>query len=184
MRPQRRSVGRMYETPDELAALQELLDRSHAGATDHLRDIINDERRLTAQDLVALLTGMKVISVATVTAQGHPRISAMDGHFLHASWSFSTSGTAAKARHMHVRPDVSVAHVDHEELAVFSHGRVEEMKEQDDDWAETLDHWTNHYGSSPLSWGERIVLYRYRPHWMVGYAWKREELLRRRGISS
>lgn len=174
----------MHETPDEMAALQELLDRSHAGATDHLRDIINDERRLTARDLVALLTGMKVISVATVTAQGHPRISAMDGHFLHASWSFSTSGTAAKARHMHVRPDVSVAHVDHEELAVFSHGRVEEMQEQDADWAETLDHWTNHYGSSPLSWGERIVLYRYRPHWMVGYAWKREELLRRRGISS
>jgi general stress protein 26 len=173
----------MYETAEEIAALQELLDRSHAGATDHLRDIINDERRLTAQDLVALLTGMKVISVATVTAQGHPRISAMDGHFLHGSWSFSTSATAAKARHMHVRPEVSVAHVDHEELAVFSHGRVEEMAESDADWAETLDHWTRHYGSSPLSWGERIVLYRYRPHWMVGYAWKREELLRRRGIT-
>jgi len=174
----------MKETPEEIATLQDLLDRSHATATEHLRSIINDERRLTAPDIVALLTGMKVISVATVTAQGHPRISAMDGHFLHASWSFSTSGTAAKARHMHVRPDVSVAHVDHEELAVFSHGRVEEMQEQDADWAETLDHWTNHYGSSPLSWGERIVLYRYRPHWMVGYAWKREELLRRRGISS
>jgi general stress protein 26 len=174
----------MYETPEELTALQDLLDRSHAGATAHLRDIINDERRLTAEDLVALLTGMRVISVATVTAQGHPRISAMDGHFLHASWSFSTSGTAAKARHMHMRPEVSVAHVDHEELAVFSHGRVEEMEEQDPDWAETVDHWTSHYGSSPLSWGERIVLYRYRPHWMVGYAWKREELLRRRGITS
>ena len=173
----------MLETDDELRRLQDLLDRSHAGATEHLREIISDERRLTAEDLVALLTGMKVISVATVTAQGHPRISAMDGHFLHGTWSFSTSGEAAKARHMHVRPDVSVAHVDHEELAVFSHGRVEEMADTDPDWTEILDHWTNHYGSSPLSWGERIVLYRYRPHWMVGYAWKREELLRRRGIS-
>jgi general stress protein 26 len=173
----------MYETAEQLSALQDLLDRSHGQATDHLRDIINDERRLTATDLVALLTGMKVISVATVTAHGHPRISAMDGHFLHGTWSFSTSGTAAKARHMHARPDVSVAHVDHEELAVFSHGRVEEMAESDPDWAATLDHWTSHYGSSPLSWGERIVLYRYRPHWMVGYAWKREELLRRRGLS-
>ena len=36
---------------------------------------------------------------------------------------------------MHVRPDVSVAHVDHEEMAVFSHGRVEEMAESDADWA-------------------------------------------------
>lgn len=173
----------MYETAEEIAALQELLDRSHAQATSHLRDIINDQRRLTANDLVALLTGMKVISVATVTAKGHPRISAMDGHFLHGSWSFSTSGTAAKARHMHARPDVSVAHIDGEELAVFSHGRVEEMAESDPDWEETLDHWTRYYQSSPLTWAERIVLYRYRPHWMVGYAFQREEVLRKRGIS-
>ena len=173
----------MLETDAELDRLQELLDRSHASATDHLRDIINEERTLTARDLAALLTGMRVISVATVTAQGHPRISAMDGHFLHGTWSFSTSATAAKARHMHARPDVSVAHVDGEQLAVFSHGRVEEMAETDADWEETLDHWTRHYGSSPLTWGERIVLYRYRPHWMVGYAWKREELLRARGVT-
>ncbi len=173
----------MLETAEELTALQDLLDRSHAGSTEHLRGIINDDRTLTAEDLVALLTGMKVISVATVTAGGHPRISAMDGHFLHATWSFSTSGTAAKAVHMHARPDVSVAHVDHEELAVFSHGRVEEMAESDPDWDETLAHWTDHYGSSPLSWGDKIVLYRYHPHWMVGYAWKREEVLRKRGVT-
>ena len=35
----------MLETAEELTALQELLDRSHAGATDHLRGIIHDERR-------------------------------------------------------------------------------------------------------------------------------------------
>jgi general stress protein 26 len=174
----------MKETPDEVAALQDLLDRSHRGATDHLRDIISDDRRLTARDIIALLTGMKVISVATVTATGQPRISAMDGHFLHGTWSFSTSGTAAKARHMRARPDVSVAHVDGEELAVFSHGRVEEMAPADEDWDETLTHWTDHYGSSPLSWGEDIRFYRYHPHWMVGYAWKRDELLRKRGIAT
>lgn len=176
-------MAAMLETPEELDALQDLLDRSHAVSTKHLRSIIDEDRRLSARDIVALLTGMRVISVATVTAQGHPRISAMDGHFLHSTWSFSTSGTAAKARHMRARPDVSVAHVDNEELAVFSHGRVEEMAEGDPDWDETLGHWTAHYGSSPLSWGEHIVFYRYRPHWMVGYAWKRAELLARRGIA-
>ena len=114
----------MYETESEVAALQELLDRSHAGATDHLQSIIDDDRRLTADDLVALLTGMKVLAVATVTAGGEPRISALDGHFLHGTWSFSTSGTAAKARHLAARPQASVAHVDGEEMAVFSHGQA------------------------------------------------------------
>ena len=108
----------------------------------------------------------------------------MDGHFLHGTWSFSTSGTAAKARHMRARPHVSVAHVDNEELAVFSHGRVEELHADDADYDETLRHWTAHYGSSPLEWGDDIRLYRYLPHWMVGYAWKRDELLAKRGIAS
>jgi hypothetical protein len=83
---------------------------------------------------------------------------------------------------MQARPAVSVAHVDGEELAVFSHGRVERMAESDPDWAQTLGHWTDHYGSSPLSWGPEVCLYRYRPHWMVGYAFNRLEVLRKRGL--
>jgi hypothetical protein len=172
----------MYETDDELRELQALLDRSLAASTDHLKGIIHGNRVLSADDLVALLTGMKVITVATVTSQGHPRISAMDGHFLHGTWSFSTGGQAAKARHMRACPEVSVAHVDNEELAVFSHGRVTELGPDDAGRAETLDHWTRHYGSSPLEWGDDIRLYAYAPHWMVGYAFDRDELMRARGI--
>ncbi|GAB1689016.1 pyridoxamine 5'-phosphate oxidase family protein [Krasilnikovia sp. M28-CT-15] len=173
----------MMETADELADLQRLLDASHTTSTEHLRGIIDADRRLTAHDLAALLTGMRVLSVATVTAAGEPRISALDGHFLHATWTFSTSATAAKARHLQARPAVSVAHIDGEEMAVFSHGRVEVMSPQDPRWGETIDHWTAHYGSSPLSWGDEIRMYRLRPHWMVGYAFKRTELLASRGIT-
>lgn len=172
----------MLETEAEMAALQRLLDASHAGSTEHLREIINDDRTLSARTVVALLTGMKVLAVATVTAQGEPRISALDGHFLHGTWTFSTSGAAAKARHMHARPSVSVAHVEGEELAVFSHGVVERMRESDPDWTETIAHWTAHYGSSPLEWSDDPCIYRLRAHWMVSYAWKRAELLASRGI--
>ncbi len=174
----------MLETDDDVRALQELLDRSHGSSTEHLRSIIDDEHRLRARDLVALLTGMKVLSVATVTAHGEPRISALDGHFLHATWTFSTSGTAAKAKHLETRPAVSVAHVDNEELAVFAHGNAELLRPGEPGWDETLGHWTAHYGSSPLDWGDDIRLYRLRPHWMVGYAWKRAELLQQRGITT
>jgi hypothetical protein len=175
----------MYETEAEIEALQRLLDASYGEATDHLRGIIGDDRRLTARDLVGLLTGMKVITVATVTARGEPRISALDGHFLHGTWSFGTSATAAKARHMAARPAVSVAHVDGEQLAVFSHGRVERMQPADADWAPMLEHWTAHYGSSPLEWGDGpddIAMYRYSPTWRVGYAADRSELLAARGV--
>src|SRR3954452_16357570 len=114
----------MFENPEELARRQALLDVSHGRATDHLRGIIHDDRTLSATHVAGLLTGMKVITAATVTAGGEPRISAMDAHYLHGPWTFSPSRSSAKARHLAQRPAVSVAHVDGEALAVFSHGPV------------------------------------------------------------
>jgi hypothetical protein len=170
----------MFETPEELARLQALLDGSHARATEHLRGIIHDDRTLSAEQVAGLLTGMKVISVATVTAHGEPRISAMDGHFLHATWTFSTSRTAAKARHLAARPGVSVAHVDNEDLAIFGHGLAVELAGPE--LEDVAEHWTGHYGSSPLSWGD-VVMYRLDPTWMVGYAFRRDDLLAERGVT-
>lgn len=169
----------VLETAEEMLALQDLLDTSHARSTPHLRSIVRDGRVLSAQNVVTLLTGMKVIALATVTAAGHPRVSALDGHFLHGTWTFGTSGASAKAKHMERRPKVSLAHIDNEELAVFSHGEVEQMREDDHDWAETLEHWESHYGSSPLTWSDDVRMYRYRPSWMVGYAADRQALLTR-----
>ncbi len=169
----------MFETPEELARLQTLLDASHARATEHLRGIIHDDRTLSATHIAGLLTGMKVITAATVTASGEPRISAMDGHFLHGTWTFSTSRSSAKARHLSQRPAVSVAHVDGEALAVFSHGHVVELAGEE--LAQVDAHWTSHYGSSPLSWGD-VVMWRLEPSWMVGYAFRRTELLAERGV--
>ena len=171
----------MHETPAELDRLQHLLDASHARATEHLRGIITDDRRLSAAHITGLLTGMKVISVATVTATGEPRISAMDGHFLHGTWTLSTSRTSAKARHLARRPAVSVAHVDGEAMAVFSHGRVVELS--GDELAAADEHWTAHYGSSPLSWGD-VVTWRLEATWMVGYAFERERLLAERSLTA
>ncbi|GMA21368.1 pyridoxamine 5'-phosphate oxidase family protein [Arsenicicoccus piscis] len=170
----------MRETPEDLTRLQELLDASHARSTGHLRSIINDERRLTATDLAALLTGMKVLSVATVTRAGAPRISALDGHFLHGTWIFSTSGDSAKARHLEARPAVSVAHVDGEEMAVFAHGDAELLGPGTAVYEETVAHLIAHYDSDPRGWGPDIRIYRLVPSWMVGYAFERERLLRER----
>jgi general stress protein 26 len=171
----------MLETPDDLDRLQTLLDSSHRRATEHLRDIIDDERSLTAPQIAGLLTGMRVITAATVTARGEPRISAMDGHFLHGTWTFSTSRTSAKARHLARRPGVSVAHVDGEALAVFSHGHVVELEGAE--LAVVDEHWTAHYGSSPQTWGD-VVMWRLEPTWMVGYAFQRGQLLAERGLTA
>lgn len=159
----------MKETTGEIASLQALMDASHAKSTSHLRDIISGDRRLNAEQVVRRLEGMKVLSLATVTAKGEPRVSAVDGHFLHGRWTFGTDGRAAKARHLAARPAVSAAHVDGERLGVFCHGRATQLTPDHPSWSETLSHWTEHYGSDPTTWSDDIRLYQLEPTWFVGY---------------
>ncbi|HEY2044470.1 MAG TPA: pyridoxamine 5'-phosphate oxidase family protein [Jatrophihabitans sp.] len=168
----------MYETADELAALDDLLDRSLSSATEHLRAIVRkDERTLTGAELCSVLTGMKTLSLATVTRNAEPRISAVDGHFLHARWVFTTDGAAAKARHLRQRPAASAAHIIGDDFAVFVHGRVEFLDPSQPEFAEVEAHLTTHYGTSPSSWADDIVYLRLQPHWMVCFAADRTTLL-------
>ncbi|MGI9008773.1 MAG: pyridoxamine 5'-phosphate oxidase family protein [Streptosporangiaceae bacterium] len=164
----------MFETDAELAALQRLLDASLSRATGHLRSIIRPgERTLTAGQLSLACRGMCTLAIATVTASGEPRTSAVDGHFLHGRWYFSTARGAAKATHLAARPAVSVAYLRGEDIGVFTHGAAEPMnpagRPGDQDWPALLQYMTDYYGSSPLSWGD-VVYYRLVPHWMVAFA--------------
>ena len=117
----------MHETDDDLRALQELLDRSHAGAGEHLRAIFDDERRIPAAELPALLPGVQVLALATVTARGEPRVAPVDGLFFRGRWHFGSSERSARFRHIRTRPAVSAAHIRGEELAVIVHGRAVEI---------------------------------------------------------
>ena len=138
----------MYETEVEIARLQELLDCSRRGATAHLQEIIADEHALSATALLPQLEGMRVLSLATVTATGEPRVSAVDGHFIHGSWTFGTDGRSAKARHLAARPAVSAAYTDGERLGFFTHGSAMMLDEADPMLPEILEHWTRHCGTT------------------------------------
>ena len=169
----------MGETPEELAELDRLLSASLGGAGDHLRSIMTEEERtLNAAETCRVLTGMKTLALATVTSAGEPRISGVDGHFLHARWVFTTAGTAVKARHLRARPSASVAHIVGDDLGVYAHGTVEFLTDADADFAAIDAHLVKHYGSSPSSWGDDIVYLRLQPSWMVSYAFNRAALLR------
>jgi len=115
----------MLETPEELGNLQQLLDRSMADAGEHLRGIITDERRLSAAGLAGRLQGMRLLAVATVTADGRPLAGPVDGYFLHGTFWFSSGRNSVRMRHLAARPAVSAIHLPGEELAVTVHGRAE-----------------------------------------------------------
>jgi general stress protein 26 len=146
----------MLETPEELGNLQRLLDRSMAGAGEHLRGIITGERRLSAADLAGRLEGMRLLTVATVTADGRPLAGPVDGYFLHGTFWFSSGRNSVRMRHLAARPAVSATHLPGEELAVTVHGRAELVELRDPAAAELrqamLDWYVPRQGPEFESW--------------------------------
>jgi uncharacterized pyridoxamine 5'-phosphate oxidase family protein len=114
----------MYETPSDIASLQELLDRSAAGAGKHLRSILTPERSLTAHQVCSKLTGMSLLALATVTADGRPLVGPVDGIFYRGAFHFGSSPDSVRFRHIRRRPHVSATHLPGEEFAVTVHGRA------------------------------------------------------------
>jgi len=114
----------MHESPADLAALQELLDRSYATAGRHLLSIHTPERRLSAEQVVERLTGMRLLALATVTADGRPLVGPVDGIFYRGAFHFGSAPDSARFRHIAARPQVSATHTPGEELAATVHGRA------------------------------------------------------------
>ena len=105
--------------------MQQLLDRSAAGAGAHMRDIITGDRRLSAVQVCERLQGMRLLVVATVTADGRPLAGPVDGYFLHGAFYFSSGRNSVRMRHLAARPAVSATYLPREDLAITVHGQAE-----------------------------------------------------------
>lgn len=149
-----------------------------AGAGEHLRGIITGERRLSAADLAGRLQGMRLLTVATVTADGRPLAGPVDGYFLHGTFWFSSGRNSVRMRHLAARPAVSATHLPGEELAVTVHGRAELLDLRDPAAAELrqamLDWYVPRQGPEFESWLNALdaVAARVEPAKMFTFAMK------------
>jgi hypothetical protein len=146
----------LHETDEDVRWLQDLLDRSYQAAGSHLREIHSDAARVTAGAVVARLQGMKVLVVATVSADGRPLTGPVDGFFHRGRWHFGTSPDAFRARHLARSPAVSATYVHGEELVVTVHGRARRLDLAGDDagFVQVLrdkygDDWDDWAGAAP-----------------------------------
>jgi len=128
----------MHETPDDIAALQQLIDRSYASAGPHMLRIHDPERRLSAEQLSERLTGMCLLTLATVTADGRPIAGPVDGIFYRGAFHFGSAPDSVRFRHIDARPYVSATHLPGEELAVTVHGRAVPVDVSSGGFRETL----------------------------------------------
>ena len=147
----------MHERPDDLIRLQRVLDESFAAAGSHLAEVASPERRLDAETLAEMLTGMRLLVLATSTRDGRPINAPVDGIFYRGRFHFGSSPTSLRYRHLRERPAVSATHLPGEYLAVTVHGDAEFLDVHADEHAEfkrtLLDIYVPRYGEE---WAEML----------------------------
>jgi nitroimidazol reductase NimA-like FMN-containing flavoprotein (pyridoxamine 5'-phosphate oxidase superfamily) len=79
---------------------------------------------LSAEQVAERLTGMRLLALATVTADGRPIVGPVDGIFFQGAFHFGSSPDSVRFRHIRARPLVSATHLPGEELSVTVHGRA------------------------------------------------------------
>jgi uncharacterized pyridoxamine 5'-phosphate oxidase family protein len=153
----------VHETPADLAALQDLIDRSYASAGEHLLRIHTPERRLSAEQVSQRLTGMRLLALATASADGRPLVGSVDGIFYKGAFHFGSAPDSVRFRHIRARPEVSATHLPGEELAVTVHGRAVPVDIQSDENAgfrqALLDIYVPRYGAEWEKFLDSGVLY-------------------------
>ncbi len=163
----------MRETAADLERLQELIDRSYAGAGAHLLGIHTPERRLDATQVAERMTGMRLLALATAGEGGRPLVGPVDGIFLHGAFHFGSAPESVRARQIAARPEVSATHLPGEELAITVHGRAVPVDVNASEGAELretlLEIYLPRYGEDWLRVLEGGVYWRLEPDRMFAF---------------
>jgi uncharacterized pyridoxamine 5'-phosphate oxidase family protein len=143
----------VHESEEDLLDLQRLLDSSQAAAGDHLRSIFTEERRVPAAELPAMLAGVQVLSLATVTPAGEPRVAPVDSLFFRGRFWFGSSDRSLRFRNIRARPAVSGAVTRGERFAVIVHGAAREVDIAAPESEPFRNYCVEVYGEDWTDWG-------------------------------
>jgi uncharacterized pyridoxamine 5'-phosphate oxidase family protein len=149
----------MYETPDDIQRLQQILDRSieHAGA--FIRESFEmPGHSLSARQLVHFWQGLQTVAFATVTARGEPRVAPIGALLLRGRFAIPTVAAAVRTRHVQRQPAISFTLYQANSLAVIVHGEAVIVRQNHPEFAEFEAFQREVSGTSVLNWGEGVFL--------------------------
>ncbi len=98
------------------------------------------------------MTGMRLLVLATATADGRPLTGPVDGVFYRGAFNFGSSPDSVRARHIRRRPHVDATHIPDEQLSITVHGRATMLEMRGHENAELrqvlLELYTPRYGAA------------------------------------
>ncbi|MDQ6857498.1 MAG: pyridoxamine 5'-phosphate oxidase family protein [Chloroflexota bacterium] len=110
-------------TPSDHDELQALIDRSIAAAGPYLRRTFQlPDHALSAAQLTQYWDGRRQVALATVTADGAPRVAPVDALLQGATFYVPTARDAARVKHVRRNGKVSCTHWISDRIAILIHG--------------------------------------------------------------
>jgi hypothetical protein len=150
----------MYETPEEIEHLQQLLDRSIEQAGAFLRSSFEmPSHSLSARQLAHLWQGLQTVAFATATKKGEPLVAPIGALLFHGRFYIPTVASALRTRHILQRPSVSFTYYQGNEVAVIVHGEAEIIRSDDPRFSGLETFQREMSGSSVREWGEGVFLH-------------------------
>ncbi len=143
----------MQETPEDLEALQQLLDTSYAEAGPHLRSVHGDGTRLTAEEFCKELDGISILNLATVSRTHAPYVAPVDGVLFKGQFWFATAPDSLRIKHIRNNPQISAAYTRGEKLSVIIHGQAREVDTSRGGLSDLHDCFRTVYGPDYDNWG-------------------------------
>src|ERR1017187_3241951 len=117
----------MFETEEELADLQRLLDASFDRSGEQLRSIFDASNRLSARQLSGF-QGVKMVAVATVNSMGEPRVAPRSAAFLHGKFYLAANTRSVTVRRLSKKPSLALTYFENN-LLIVGHGTAAPFRE-------------------------------------------------------
>jgi hypothetical protein len=149
----------LHETPEDLARLQGLLDRSFASAGDHLAGIFQPAERLSADALAERLTGIFEMHLAVTTSDGAPLVAPIDAQLFRGEVWFGLPAMSVRTPLVKRDGRVSASYTDGS-FALIVHGvarAVEPGSPREEAYtAFVRDCYIAQYGPQWIQWHEAL----------------------------
>jgi Pyridoxamine 5'-phosphate oxidase len=161
----------VWETAEDLARLQEVLDRSIAAArSPQLHHIFRPDRALRAEQIAALFPNRHVGVLGTVNASGAPRVAPVDILLVRGRFHASSTESSGRVRHLRRKPSASLTYFEGDDLAVIAHGEADVIGPGDEHWDEADAACRAVYESSASDWAKDAVYIWLEPATMFAFA--------------
>jgi len=160
----------MYETDEEIARLQRLLNDSMSKAGSHVRSIFSPDHWLSARQVCGFMQGVKQVSVATVNSKEEPRVAPVDSVLFHGKFFISTDMRSFRARHLQKNPHMSLTYFESADPVIIASGKADFVNKDDPDFASLDSEWVKTYGQSILKLSDMVVFIRLNALTMLAYS--------------